>query len=286
MARIADLHLHTTASDGTLTPRELVLLAKEEGISTVAVTDHDTVSGIKEARENLPDGMTLIGGVEFSCISETDPPFLFHLLGYGVDPDSEKVISVVDYGYSERLHKHERRLEYMKRAWNIVFTDDEKEYFSTRPAVGRLHIAEVLKRRGLASTVGEAINKYMSSAEFPEGSLPSGMAIGGILGAGGIPVYAHPLGGECEVRISHEECERRVMILKEAGVLGLECYYSRYSEEDEEFLLSLAGRHGLLVSGGSDFHGKNKTVRIGCLSKSGIRIDEDRLSVLKNIKQN
>ena len=281
MKGIADLHLHTTASDGTLSPSELVALAEREGISVIAVTDHDTVSGLSEAREYLPEGMTLIDGVEFSCISDTESPFLFHLLGYGIDPESASVRDVVEYGYRERLAKHDRRCEYLKRSLNIVFTDEEKEFFATRPAVGKLHIAEVLVNRALASSPREAINKYMSSPDFPEGSLPSRMAIEGITGAGGIPVYAHPLGGECETRVSHAECERRVKILKNMGVMGLECYYSRYSTEDESFLLSLADKYGLFVSGGSDFHGKNKTVSIGSLSDKGHKISANLLTVLK-----
>ena len=283
MKGTADLHLHTTASDGTLSPRGLVALAESEGISVIAITDHDTVSGLAEAKEHLPKGMTLIDGVEFSCISDTDPPFLFHLLGYGIDPESTSVKDVVDFGYSERLRKHDRRCEYLKTVKNIVFTDEENAFLATRPAVGKLHIAEVLVTRGLASSPREAIDKYMSSPDFPEGSLPSRMAIDGIVGAGGIPVYAHPLGGECEVRVSRDECERRVKILKNMGVMGLECYYSRYSEEDEAFLLSLADKYGLWVSGGSDFHGKNKTVSIGCLSDTGRKINANLLTVLTNV---
>lgn len=282
--RIADLHLHTTASDGTLTPSELLLLARREGISTVAITDHDTVSGIAEAKCELPEGMRLIPGVEFSCIYDGETPFLFHLLGYGIDYESDSIRNVVDFGYSERLKKHTRRLEYLMRAHNIAFTEEEVAFFNTRPAVGRLHIAEALVKRGLASSPREAIDKYMSSPDFPEGSLPARLAIDGILGAGGIPVYAHPFGGECEERISREECERRLLILKEMGLLGMECYYSRYSEEDEEYLLSLADRHGLFVSGGSDFHGKNKTVRIGDLSSRGRRVTENMLTVTKIVK--
>ena len=109
------------------------------------------------------------------------------------------------------------------------------------------------------------------------------MAIDGILGAGGIPVYAHPLGGECERRISFAECEGRVAYLKEMGVGGVECYYSRYSRSDAEFLASLAARYGLLVSGGSDFHGKNKTVKIGMLSDSGLTLTEAMLNVIENV---
>ena len=280
MRRSCDLHLHTTASDGTLTPRELVSLADREGIHTVAITDHDTVSGLDEARAALPSHMTLIGGVEFSCIYDKDPCFLFHLLGYGIDPSSPEIRALVDLGYRERLNKHARRCEYLERTCGITFTDEERDYFATRPAVGRLHLAEAFVRRGLASTKQEAISKYMKSPDFPEGSLSAETAIDGIIRAGGIPVYAHPLGGECEKRITVEECERRLLLLKAIGVCGVECYYSRYSEEDEGYLLSLAEKHGLLVSGGSDFHGKNKTVRIGNLSDSGRCVSPDDLSVL------
>lgn len=276
----ADLHLHTTASDGTLTPRELVLLAHRSGITTVSVTDHDTVAGIREAREALPDGMKLISGVEFSCFYDGDEQFLLHILGYGIDTRAESIANAVNKGREIRQKKHSLRLEYMKAVHGIEFTEEELSYFNTRFTVGKPHLAEVLVRRGMAGNIKEAIDKYMKSPDFPDGNIPASLAIEGILGAGGIPVYAHSLGGECDARLSYDEAEQRILLMKDMGIRGLECYYSRYSADDEKHLLSIAKRHGLLVSGGSDFHGKNKTVVLGELSREGVRVDCEKMSVL------
>lgn len=280
----ADMHLHTTASDGTLSPSELVALAYESGISTIALTDHDTVGGIAEAKAALPSGMTLIPGVEFSCFFDTGEPFLLHILGYGIDPDASSINDVIRLGKRTRAHKHTKRLEYLKERYCISFTDEELEFFNTRPNVGKPHIAEVLRRRGMAWSIKEAIDTFMSSPDFPDGNIPASSAIRSIVESGGIPVYAHSLGGECDARLSYEQTQRRILLMKEAGILGLECYYSRYSREDEAFLLSVAKRLGLLVSGGSDFHGKNKTVVIGELSNEGQKIGCDKLSVLDKIR--
>lgn len=279
----ADLHLHTTASDGTLTPSELISLAHKSGINTVSITDHDTVAGIDEARESLPDGMTLIPGVEFSCFYDGGEPFLLHILGYGIDTCADSIAYAVNRGREIRQEKHSLRLEYMRTAHGIEFTEDELSYFDTRFTVGKPHLAEVLVRRGMAGSIKEAIDKYMKASDFPDGNIPASLAIEGILGAGGIPVYAHSLGGECDARLSYEEAERRILLMKDMGIRGLECYYSRYSEDDEKRLLSIAKKHGLLVSGGSDFHGKNKTVILGELSSEGKRIECEKMSVLSNL---
>lgn len=281
--RYADLHLHTTASDGTLSPSELISLAYRSGVYTVAVTDHDTVSGIDEAKGVLPECMTLIPGVEFSCYFGEDNPFLLHILGYGINPHAESITAAVNAGRETRRRKHSLRLDYMAEKYGIEFTEDELLYFNTRFTVGKPHLAEVLVRRGMAGNIKEAIDKFMKEPDFPDGNIPAAIAIEGILGAGGIPVYAHSLGGECDERLSYEEAERRILLMKDMGIRGLECYYSRYSEDDEKHLLSIAKRHGLLVSGGSDFHGKNKTVILGELSSEGKRIGCEKMSVLSNL---
>jgi predicted metal-dependent phosphoesterase TrpH len=132
-------------------------------------------------------------------------------------------------------------------------------------------------------TIKDGIERFMSSPDFPEGSISHKAAIDGIIGAGGIPVYAHSLGGECEKHLSFAEAERRIAIMKSEGIMGLECYYSRYSKDEISFLLSLADKYGLLVSGGSDFHGSNKTVLIGELSASGDLVTSDRLGIIDKI---
>ena len=283
ITKYADLHLHTSASDGTLSPTELIKLAYKSGIHTLSITDHDTVAGITEARAALEEEMTLITGVEFSCYYDGDEPFLLHILGYGIDPSSESITKTVCVGRDTRQRKHSLRLEYMRRVYGIEFTEGELDYFNSRMTVGKPHLAEVLVNRGMAGSIKEAIDKYMKAPDFPDGNIPASLAIEGIVGAGGIPVYAHSLGGECDARLSYGEAKRRIALMKDMGVMGLECYYSRYSSEDERFLLSVAEELGLLVSGGSDFHGKNKTVVLGELSREGARVECKKMSVLSNL---
>lgn len=279
----ADLHLHTTASDGTLTPREVVELACGSGLSVIAITDHDTVSGIDEAREVLPLGLTLVPGVEFSCLYRGKESFLLHVLGYGIDTSHSEIERVVSLAREARLHKHSLRLGYLKDVYGIEFTEEEHEYLNTRPNVGRLHIARLLIDRGLSLTVRDAIDKFMSAPDFPDGTIPADLAIASIKAAGGIPTYAHSLGGECEVHLPFDVVAHRVKLLKGEGIEALECYYSRYSMSEIDFLLSLARDEGLLVSGGSDFHGKNKTVTIGTASDCGMRVSSEALTVLDKI---
>ncbi len=280
----ADLHIHTTASDGTLTPRELLEEAKAQGLSVIAVTDHDTVGGVDEARAFLPSGIALVPGVEFSCLYEGERSFLLHLLGLGIDTRHKAILFLVDLAGQARLLKHSRRLGYLKERFGIEFTEEEHEYLNTRPNVSKLHIARLLIDRGLCFTISEGIQKYMSSPDFPDGTVPVADAIAAIKASGGIPVYAHPLGGECDVHLSFPEVAHRVKLLKEAGVCAIECYYSRYSKAEIDFLLSLADECNLLVSGGSDFHGKNKTVRLGDTSSEGTRVECESLTVLSKIQ--
>ena len=279
----ADLHMHTTFSDGTLTPSELVAFARASGISTISITDHDTVGGYFAARESVPRGMTLIPGVEFSCIYRGKTPFLLHVLGYGIDPASPYINEVIEEGRRTRGRKHSLRLEYMSRVYGIRFTDEEMSYFASRTTIGKPHLAEILVKRGLAPSIKEAIDKYMKAPDFPDGNIDAAMAIEGIKRAGGIPVYAHPLGGECDRRLDCTEALERIEQIKALGIQGLECYYSRYSDADEKFLLSLTEKLSLCVSGGSDFHGKNKTVELGALSEGGIRVERKKLTVLSNM---
>lgn len=279
----ADLHLHTSASDGTLTPKELVSYAKEKNISIVAITDHDTVDGFEEARRSIPDGVELISGVEFSCIYDGGEPFLLHILGYGIDTDSDGIKKAVKIGRDMRRGKHSARLEYLSRVFGIKFTEAERFRLERQPSVGKLHIAAILIERGYATGIGEAVAKFMSSPDFPDGRISYKTAISGIIEAGGIPVYAHPLGGEGEEHLSISEVAHRVRIMRSAGVMGLECYYSRYTDKEIEMLLSLAEDMGMYVSGGSDFHGENKTVPIGCLSADGTSIFPKRLSMLTKL---
>ena len=281
--RKADLHLHTTASDGSDTPGELISKAREAGLEVISITDHDTIAGSLEAIRLPDEGVKVITGIEFSCHTEGEGGFDCHILGYGFDPEDETLLAAIRHGREMRLFKLEARLTYLKERFGIEFTDGEIAWLHSLNSVARPHLANLIIGRGLASDVADAFDKYLKVGGFPDDRIDAREAIEAILAAGGIPVYAHPLGGEREARLSLDELTERVSSLKSMGLMGLECFYSRYSGEEAEMLVSLAEKNGLLVSGGSDYHGKNKTVVLGSLSSDGSVYDGSQITVIDRL---
>ena len=260
-----DLHLHTTASDGSDTPSELIALAKEAGLTVISVTDHDTLEG-RIAAVSIPQAdVKIITGIEFSCHHFGTEDFDCHILGYGFDPESPELLAAIAHGRQMRLMKLEARLEYLADRHNIVFDKEELDWLHSLNSAARPHLAGLIVKRGLADTIADAIDLYLKGDNFPDDRIDAGEAIRAILSAGGIPVYAHPIGGEREKRLTMSELEGRVDALIKLGLGGLECYYSRYSGEDEALLIAFAKSRGLYVSAGSDYHGRNKTVELARL---------------------
>ena len=260
-----DLHLHTTASDGSDTPSELIALAREAGLTVISVTDHDTLEGSIAAVSIPQADVKIITGIEFSCHHLGTEDFDCHILGYGFDPESPELLAAIAHGRQMRLMKLEARLEYLADRHNIVFDKEELDWLHSLNSAARPHLAGLIVKRGLADTIADAIDLYLKGDNFPDDRIDAGEAIRAILSAGGIPVYAHPIGGEREKRLTLSELEPRVDALIKLGLGGLECYYSRYSGEDEALLISFAKSRGLYVSAGSDYHGRNKTVELARL---------------------
>ncbi len=280
MLKRIDLHLHTTASDGSDTPAELVSRAGALGIDVIAVTDHDTLAGSAEAIKLSDDGVEIITGIEFSCHHHGEGGFDCHILGYGFDPDSPALLDAIAHGREMRLAKLEARLRYLRESFGISFCKDDLDWLHSLNSAARPHLAGLLVKRGYALDMAAAMDTYLKGDGFPDDRIDAGEALAAIEAAGGISVYAHPIGGEREKRLTRDELLPRVKALSELGLRGLECYYSRYSSDDEKMLVSLATDMGLLVSGGSDYHGENKTVRLGALSSDGSEIDVSEISVL------
>ena len=260
-----DLHLHTTASDGSDTPCELLVACREAGLTVISVTDHDTLNGCIEAMEIPQNDLKIITGIEFSCHNYGEVDFDCHILGYGFDPSSPELLGAIAHGRQMRLTKLEARLKYLEERRGIVFDEEELEWLRSLNSAAKPHLARLIVKRGLAESISDAIDNYLKGTSFPDDRIEAGEAISAIIAAGGIPVYAHPIGGERERRLTHAELAERVDALIPLGLGGLECYYSRYSEEDEKILIDLAKSRGLLVSAGSDYHGKNKTVELARL---------------------
>ena len=253
--QICDLHLHSTHSDGSLSPTQLVEMAREKEIGSIALTDHDTISGVAEARQAGQDrGVRVLSGVEISVeyASKT-----VHMLGYCFESGSDKLRDGLDRlagGRAERNRKIVARLNELGAA----ITYDEVLAEAGGRIVGRPHFARVLMRHGFVADFQEAFDKYLARgkpAYFDRLRFSPVDAVHMIRDAGGIAVLAHP---KFVALQEGESLEDVVRTLVDAGLRGIECHYSLHSPEETAQYDELARRYGLLVTGGTDFHGSIK----------------------------
>ncbi|MDO5305171.1 MAG: PHP domain-containing protein [bacterium] len=275
--RKSDLHLHSNFSDGSETPEELLNSVKTAHIATFALTDHDTIEGCEKMKMLTPPEITFIRGVELTCETEN---FGCHILGYLYDEGDEGLSALIAKGKKLRRVKLERRIEYLRDKWGINLTKEELDWLYSRPSVVKTHFANILVNRKLATDTVSAMKKYLDTCVVPKTKFSTEEGISTLLRANATPIWAHPLGGEGEVHIEKEVFLKRLETMKSLGIKGLECCYSRYSKEEIDFLLEQAKINDLLISGGSDYHGKNKTVKIGNLSVDGLEVSEENLTLI------
>lgn len=243
----ADLHIHTTASDGRFSPEEVIIKAAECGLSFIAITDHDTVDGLINLKNcSLNNNLVVIPGIEFSIDL---PDHEVHVLGYYIDPFDarlQKQLLSITEDRRQRIVKIITKLNEL--GYNIT---NEEILESSRKvsSIGRPYVAKVLVEKGYFQTVAEVFERLLyknGPAYVPHYKLKPEQAIALIKGAGGIPILAHPgLIGDDSI----------VMKMIEYGVCGLEVYHPKHNQEQTNKYLQLAGRYNLMVSGGSDFHG-------------------------------
>ena len=256
-----DLHMHTSISDGTDSPEEILLRVKEAGIGLFSVTDHDALKGSRIIPPLLRKGdPRFLSGAEFSCKDEKGK---YHILGYGYDPEAAAIRDVVEYAHRLRIMKVTARLDYLKSEFGFVFPPEELEALMALDNPGKPHIGNLMVKYGFAGSRETAIREYIDRAQFPGGFLRPEAAILGILESGGVPVLAHPAYGDGDQLILGEEMDERVRRLMEYGLKGLECFYSGFTGKLSRQMLSLAERYGLYVTCGSDYHGRNKLVELG-----------------------
>ena len=274
-----DLHLHSRHSDGSDTVPQLVEKLISCGITTFSLTDHDSVRGISELLSCTAGRAKAISGVEFSCLDNGAP---CHILAYGFDPKDPHILALVEKGETLRRKNFENRKKHLEKAHGIFFTESELTWLFSLPKIGKPHIARILIARGLAKDTDEVIRRYLNGCKDNDIRLSAKEVIPAILAAGAIPVWAHPLGGEGEEHLSETEFLSLAKRLISHGIKGMECYYSRYSEKEIAFLLKKAEDFSLAVSGGSDYHGENKTVMLSelCAGKTKC-VTEDMVSVLR-----
>lgn len=252
-----DLHAHTTASDGSLTPTELVDQAVELGLVALAVTDHDTIGGLAEAQDAAARySLAFMPGVELSVEDEGGR---FHLLGYGFDPQDGHLGETLKHLRESRAKRNALMAQRMADLGLPVTMDDVRaEAGEDAEVIARPHFAQALIKKGVVSSVKEAFDRYLSTGKplyLPKEVLTPADAIQMLHAAGGVAVMAHP----GLVPLSESALEARVEALAhDAGLDGIEAYYSQHTPAQTARYLALAQRLGLLVTGGSDFHGMPK----------------------------
>lgn len=241
----ADLHTHTTASDGLLRPEQLVRLAAQRGLVAIAITDHDTMDGALDARALDVPGILIVTGVELSCSREGED---VHILGYGVDPLAPELGRLlIERGDERRL----RAVTIVERLAGLGVTVSIERVSAIAGAgtIGRPHVARALVEAGYVASVGEAFDRFLASgrpAYIDRPVLTPERAIRAIHGAGGSAVLAHPLYSPGYVDF--------LPALVEAGLDGLEVIYPDHNGATQRRLAALAASYGLVATGGSDFH--------------------------------
>ncbi len=257
-----DLHTHSTASDGTDSPAELIAAAVAAGLSTLAITDHDTTGGWQPAEQARPDSLCLIRGAEFSTEARHDGRRAgIHLLGYLFDPADAAIVAEQQRLRKERLHRGLGIVEGMVAAGLPISVDQVLTIAGGAP-VGRPHIGRALVQSGVVPSVDVAFEYLLAGrGPFyrPKKDTDVVAAVGLIRRAGGAPVIGHPR-GRGEQRVLNAEF---LGLLVDAGLVGLEVDHPDHSEADRAELQALAQRFGLLTTGSSDYHGSNKKLRLG-----------------------
>lgn len=271
-----DLHIHSTMSDGTLSPREIVQLAYQKGLKAIAITDHDTFDGVQEALETaMRVGLETISGVELS-VKKADTTL--HLLGYGFDHHDQKFSNALKKIQCGRVERNVQIIERLKKL-KFQVSYEEVKVISKTGLIGRPHIARLLLTKGYVSSMDEAFELYLGShgsayVNRPLFRIPD--AIGYIKNAGGLAVLAHPY------NIYRESPDFELLIdeLIAMGLDGIEAYYPAHTRKFRKDLIRLAANKKILITGGSDYHGD---IRPGTTLAGGKNVTVP-YSLLKDLK--
>ena len=283
--KIIDMHIHTNYSDGDLSPQELIRLAIDKRIGTLAITDHDTIEGIKKVNRNediiVDSGIEIINGIELSAKSNEGK---MHILGYGIDLENKalnkKMIDLKDNSINSVLSI----MEQIKRDYGIKFSyEDIKELVNANHNLGRPDLAKLCVKYGYATTIQDAFDKYLIEAYNKTRQISKGLqyqeCLELIINSGGIPVLAHPK----SLELSEKEFLILLKDMINCGLKGIEVYHSSHSKEEMNYYLKIANQYGLLISGGSDFHGKTvkPDIELGTGKDNNIKIK--KLSLLDKL---
>lgn len=249
-----DLHLHSTKSDGTFTPAEIVAAAAVVPLKAIALTDHDTVAGIDEALQASREyNIEVIPGIELSCMYHNTE---IHILGLFIDHHNATLRHELEQIRRDRERRNQDMIQTFQQH-NITITLEELTENNADTVITRAHFAKVLLKKGYAATMQQAFDKYLSykgpfCKRKKELTCPQALEI--LQECGGISILAHPL----LYKMGYTQIEELIRFLKPLGLKGIEAFHSSNYQSSSEKLMQLALKHHLLISGGSDFHGGNK----------------------------
>jgi predicted metal-dependent phosphoesterase TrpH len=255
-----DLHIHSTASDGTLTPLEILTLARQLKLGAIAITDHDTLSGSRQLIDGaIPSQIHVLSGVEISAAAPPSCPGRgsFHLLGYGIALDHGDLNHTLARLQNARQDRNPRIIQRLNELGFALDLDEAVALAGGPNSLGRPHIARLMKRKGYVVSIEEAFDRYLGHgkpAYVDKFRVECAVAMRLLRDAGGIPVLAHP-GVTLDADI---DLDRLLNELSAMGLGGIEVYYPDHDDDQTRRFAAAARRHGLLMTGGSDFHGSLK----------------------------
>ena len=275
-----DLHTHSYYSDGSFSPTDLVLEAKKANLSAIALTDHDNVDGVREAiLAGQKYGIEVISGIEFSVKNDVGET---HILGYGIYTDNPILTEAIEKSKESRRQNNVRTAQALQNL-GIDITVEDARAISPKGLLGRAHFAKVMVNKGYVKSVKEAFDKYLQKGRPGYNSLrlfDAEETINIIHASGGKAFLAHLH----LTKLKGNDLDEYVKELKSMGLDGIEGYYTEYDEKMEREYHSLAKKYSLLVSGGSDYHGSNKTdIKIG-VGYGNLKIPYGLLEKIKNKK--
>lgn len=245
-----DLHIHTTASDGQYSTGEIIKMSKELNLTTIAITDHDTIAGVKDLEKFDIYNINIIKGIEIGAL-EGD---CYHVLGYNIEDKDESLNKLCETLVQNRNTRKHRIIKYLNDL-GVDITIEEVEHVAGGNVIARPHFAQILQKKGYVVSREEAFTKYLACEAFKkiERIKPAiHECISVIKNAKGLAFLAHPI----TLNLKNEELEAYIKELIGYGLDGIECYYPLHTKEYRGYLIGLAKKYNLLISGGSDFHGE------------------------------
>lgn len=273
-----DLHTHSTCSDGTQTPSQLIRAAKDNGLAALSLTDHDTIDGVREAlAAGLTEGIMVLSGIEISAYLDD---IAVHILGYGFDPDDRAMADEIN---ELQKIRHERNIQILANLNKLGFTVTAEDLDAIAAGqIGRPHFAALLVKQGVVGCIDEAFQRFLKKdarAYAPKKKHDARQVIRAITEAGGIAVLAHPM----ILDRSLKSLPHLLVRLKEAGLGGLEAYYPSQNSPIRRRLIAMADRYGLLVTGGSDYHGPERGLPMAGRQPGRLKVPIELFSSLNQL---